>query len=109
MNKLGNRLRELRKQKGYSQQQLADHLHLSRSSIEMYESGERDPSTETKEAIADFFNVNMDYLFGRQESNEITKAMELYARYKKLTPEKQADFLNYLGYLQSRPELPYLH
>lgn len=66
MNKLGTRLKQLREERGYSQQQLADSLHLSRSTIEMYEHGKRDPNTETKEAIADFFNVNMDYLFGRE-------------------------------------------
>lgn len=31
----------------------------------MYENGEREPDFETLEAIADFFNVDMDYLIGR--------------------------------------------
>lgn len=105
MSKLGLRLKELRIKNGYSQQQLADYLHLSRSTVEMYEHGKRDPNTETKEALADLFNVNMDYLFGRQDPDnaDVAKAMELWAKYENLSPEKQAAFQNYLKFLLSEP------
>lgn len=61
------RLKSLRTEKGWSQQRLADELKLSKSSINMYERGEREPSFETMEAIADLFNVDMDYLYGRTD------------------------------------------
>ena len=107
MNKFGKRLKELREKNGYSQQKLADELHLSRSTIEMYEQGKRDPSTETKEAIADLFNVNMDYLLDREyvDSEKMTKAIELYDMFEKLTPEDlQREIEEILYALWQRPD-----
>lgn len=61
------RLKELRKSKGLSQQKLADFLGTSKSSVNMYERGEREPGLEMVESIADFFNVDVDYLFGKSD------------------------------------------
>lgn len=58
------RLKELRISKNLTQQKLADYVKLSKSSINMYERGEREPGLETLEAFADFFNVDLDYLIG---------------------------------------------
>lgn len=66
MGTFGQRLRELRNQRGISQNELSKHIGVSKSSVNMYERGEREPGFETLEAIADFFNVNMDYLLGRE-------------------------------------------
>lgn len=64
MPAFGSILRELRKEQELTQQQLADNIGLSFSTISMYERGEREPDFETLETIADFFNVSMDYLHG---------------------------------------------
>ena len=64
-------LKLLRNEKNMSQQELADALGISKSSINMYERGERQPNFEVLEAIADFFNVDIDYLLGR--TNKTTK------------------------------------
>ena len=58
MAKFNIRLRELRKSQGLSQQKLADYTKVTKSSINMYERGEREPSLETIEMFADFFNVD---------------------------------------------------
>lgn len=58
------RIKELRTEFHLSQQMLADRLGVSKSSINMYERGEREPKLETLEVIADFFNVDMGYLVG---------------------------------------------
>lgn len=65
MSKFHLRLRELRNSRKLSQQELANYLQISKSSINMYERGEREPGLDTLEAIADFFNVDMDYLSGK--------------------------------------------
>ena len=62
-------LKLLRNEKNMSQQELADALGISKSSINMYERGE--PNFEVLETIADFFNVDIDYLLGR--TNKTTK------------------------------------
>lgn len=51
--------------RGITQEELASALGVSRSTIGMYETGSREPGFETSEAIADIFNVDMDYLMGR--------------------------------------------
>lgn len=57
------RLKELRVSRGLTQDDLARELKLVKSSISMYENGKRKPSFEVLEAIADYFNVNMDTLY----------------------------------------------
>ena len=65
MTAFNDRLKALRKQKGLSQRALAEKLKMSKSAVSMYESGFREPDHETTEKIADFFNVDVDYLLGR--------------------------------------------
>lgn len=67
MAKFSERLKLLRRESGLSQQDFANQLKTSKSSINMYERGEREPGLETLESIADYFNVDMDYLLGKAE------------------------------------------
>ena len=67
MSAFGKILRELRNTQQLTQTQLAEKLGVSFSSISMYERGEREPDFETLEAIADYFNVTMDYLHGKSD------------------------------------------
>lgn len=60
-----NRIKELRLERKYSMEQLAQKIGIGKSSISQYESNQRTPSTETQEALADLFNVDVDYLMGR--------------------------------------------
>lgn len=61
------RLKELRKEKGLSQLQLATDLHTTQNTISRYETGEREPGIAELIKIADYFNVSVDYLIGRTE------------------------------------------
>ena len=61
----GNILRLLRIENKLSQQELSQKLGISKSAVNMYERSERQPNFETLELIADYFNVDMDYLLGR--------------------------------------------
>ena len=72
----GEKLRELRLERGYSQEQLGKMLGRGRSSISMYESDQREPDFETLEAIADIFNVNMDTLANSKASEKASYYME---------------------------------
>ena len=65
MAKFSAIMKSLRIERGITQEQLAALLKVSRSTIGMYETGSREPDFETIEAIADIFNVDMDYLMGR--------------------------------------------
>ena len=65
MGKFQNILKSLRATKGLTQDELSKQLNISRSTIGMYEKGAREPDFETLELIADYFNVDTDYLLGR--------------------------------------------
>lgn len=71
-------LRVLRTNIGLSQQALADKLGISKSAINMYERGEREPSFETLEIIADFFNIDIDYLLGRTDKTTLLPESSYY-------------------------------
>ena len=63
MTYTGSRIKYLRKLDNLTQQQLADALGVAKSTISMYETGQREPDFETLEAIADYFNVEMRTFF----------------------------------------------
>lgn len=63
--------RQLRLSRELSQSRLAECLGISKSAVNMYERGDRRPDFETAELIADFFNVDMNYLLGY--SDKITR------------------------------------
>ncbi len=67
MAKFSQRLRQLRTDGDLTQAALAQKLGISKSSVNMYERGEREPGLETLELIADTFNVDMDYLLGKSD------------------------------------------
>ena len=58
-------LRKLRKERGLTLLQLANELHVAEGTISSYETGRRQPDNEMLKKIADYFNVSIDYLLGR--------------------------------------------
>lgn len=60
-----DKLRQLRIERGLTQEELANLTGLKRSAIGMYESGSREPKFEILELLADFFNVDMNILLGK--------------------------------------------
>ena len=65
MGLFAKRFKELRIEKGLTQDQLADALHITKQAVSHYERGTREPKNqEMFETIADFFNVDMNYLTG---------------------------------------------
>lgn len=69
--KLGGKLTQLRKDNNFSQADLAKKLNISRSSIGMFESDARIPTTDTLVRYAQFFGVSLDYLLGNNLSVEV--------------------------------------
>lgn len=71
MGNFQNVFKQLRMASGFTQQEIADKLGISRSTIGMYETGAREPDYTTLETIADFFNVDIDYLLGRTNKTTV--------------------------------------
>ena len=61
------KLQELRKQKGLTQEELAEQLYVSRTAISKWESGRGYPNIESLKAIAKFFSVTVDELLSSGE------------------------------------------
>jgi transcriptional regulator with XRE-family HTH domain len=78
-------IKKLRKSIGITQKELAEQLNISPSTIAMYESGRRDPDTETLQKIANFFDVSVDYLLGLDiKKKRSTEAQDFEQNVKKL-------------------------
>ena len=74
MSTFGDRLKTLRNKKGLSQMEFSKQIGISKSSVNMYERGEREPNFEILETIADYFNVDLDYLLGKTDIENRAKA-----------------------------------
>lgn len=101
------RLKQLRKQLGETQAELADFLGITRAAYTNIENGKREPDFETIIKLANHFSVTIDYLFGNEKSPAIKdddeaknsngeRAAEIIDR---LPPAKQEEALNYLRFL----------
>ena len=78
------KLQELRKQKGLTQEELAEALYVSRTAISKWESGRGYPNIESLKALAKFFSVTIDDLLSGEEvltiAEENTKEKEQHFR-----------------------------
>ena len=61
-------LKTLRAEKKISQEKLAEYLHISRSTLAMWETNASEPDMETIVKLANYFNVSTDYLLGNTKN-----------------------------------------
>jgi transcriptional regulator with XRE-family HTH domain len=93
-----NKFKELRVSSGLTQQEMANKMKVSQSTITMWENGKRQPDLETLEMIADYFNVDMNFLTG--SSSTTTRILDrnqhrLISLYEQLNAEGQEKLLDY--------------
>jgi transcriptional regulator with XRE-family HTH domain len=67
------KLKELRKSRNISQLKLAMELNMNQNTISRYETGEREAGYAELIAIANYFNVSIDYLLERTDNPEINR------------------------------------
>jgi len=79
-----DRIRNLRLEKNYTHQQVADLLDIAVRMIARYEAGEVEPSGDVVSRMADTFGVSTDYLLGR--TDDPTPCYQV----SELTPKEQA-------------------
>lgn len=72
----GDILQELRKDKGLTQGDVAKALHVVTSTISNYENGTTQPESDMIEKLADFYGVNIDYLYKRTRISLPIKELE---------------------------------
>lgn len=64
--KYNNNLSKIRKEKGYSQREIAEVLKTTQQQINKYENGQQEMNVSRFIELADFYNISMDELAGRE-------------------------------------------
>lgn len=86
-----NRIKEVRKKKGLSLQQVADAVGVGNNTISRYETGKREPKLETWQALANFFDVTVPYLQGIDDKPNTGYSKDYI--YKQLDDAYKEDYL----------------
>ena len=81
----GKRLKELRKANGYTIEQFADMVGISKSTLGYYENDKRMPDIEILARIADTLNVNADYFIGRTNTTALKGKMKTVCEFTGLS------------------------
>ncbi|PXX95164.1 hypothetical protein DF185_22560 [Marinifilum breve] len=80
---------ELRKQKGWSQSELAKQIQVSREIVGRYERGDAVPSIDIAKRMADVFEVSLDYLVGTSEKLINKEMLKRIEEVDKMKPEEK--------------------
>lgn len=80
---LGNKIYELRKKNGLSQEQVAEKVGVTRQTISKWELGETFPDINQAKALSEIFNVSLDLLVGNDET--VKSTTEVYNTKKKIS------------------------
>ena len=82
-----NRLKELRKQKGLTQQGLADEISVSKITVLRWENEERQIKPEKAQQLADYFGVSVGYLLGYEEAKTLENILKDAEEYLEMTED----------------------
>lgn len=86
MKEISDKLRTLRENGKLSQEKMAALVGMKQSSINRYENNQSDPSFETLLRYADYFDVSLDYIFGRTDKPQ-GKLYECQPKLEESNPE----------------------
>lgn len=78
---MADRILHLRKQKGFSQEELADRVGVSRQAVSKWESDQSTPDVEKIIIMSEIFEVTTDYILKGIESVSITNKKTIYSLY----------------------------
>ena len=73
MNNLATQFKKVRIEMGFTQKQTAEGIGVSEQAYQRYEYGKVVPSALVLIALADYFDVSLDYLVGRSDDPEVRR------------------------------------
>lgn len=91
MDTFGKRLRDCRKGKGFSQNELAKILNTNHSVIGGYERDDVKPSIDVAKKLADLLDTTVAYLVGETQANDILKDVDMLKRLKDINDLPEQD------------------
>lgn len=103
----GDRIKELRVEYGYTQDSLGKKLGKGGSTVRMWELGKNAPDGDTLVALAELFDVTVDYLLGRTDVRKPTlpsdvKDIAFHLTVDELTDEGKQQVLDYIEFLKKK-------
>lgn len=105
---LGKRLKDLRTRTKLRQEDVATKIGIARTTYAMYEQNKREPDNETLQKLADYFDVSIDYLLGRNNNSSPDKNYSkqpefeslFFYELEKLSEEDKKKALEHVRYLR---------
>lgn len=103
-NKLSEQISLLRTRNGWTQQQLADELQVSKQSISYWETGRKAPKMKKIEEMARLFNVSVSYILDGETKGKYNSTAETIAAHLdgELTEEELKKVLEYVDFIKQR-------
>ena len=99
---IGERLQELRKDRGVSQAEVAELLGVTHYTISSYECNRSDPDDNLKIILAKYFDVSLDYLLGLIDEpysfNRDSNTVIIPDNFNENDKQKINDFIGYIKY-----------
>ena len=109
MSTFSKRLRELRKEKQLSGEELGKIFNVTKTAISYWENGKTFPDELTIKQISDYFNVSLDYLLGRsnirnpyKEDKEEKTTIAAHGNYDELPDESKKQVDSYIEWILSQ-------
>lgn len=95
-----DRLVQLRKELGLTQEEFAEKIGYTRTAVSAWEIGRNEPSNSDTLKIADFFNVSTDYLLGKSDVKKLDSlsdafSFEFYRETEGLTEDEIIDVIRF--------------
>ena len=105
---IGERLQELRKDRGVSQVELAKLLGVSSNTISSYECNRSDPDDNLKIVIAKYFDISLDYLLGlKDEPSSFKEAKNIIILPKDFESEDIESVKEYVQFIKYKKIIVY--
>jgi transcriptional regulator with XRE-family HTH domain len=102
MSDIATRIKEARKVLNMSQGELAEKAGLTPSAISQFESGDRAPSYESLTKLSTALKVDLNFLSGKDESNESSDIQVLFRDLKSLTDKDRQFMLQVYQHLKDK-------
>lgn len=80
MNQVSTSIKQLRKEKSLSQEQLAEQLHVTRQAVSNWENGKTQPDIDTLTALSEAFSVSIERLIYGKEKPRFHFAVKIFPR-----------------------------
>lgn len=97
---IGKRMKQVRKMRGYTQEDIANKLSVSVSAVKKWEQDKTDPNTDLFIQLADYLNVSLDYLLNRSDELSTIPSIEneILDAFRKLDVRGQNEVLSFIKY-----------